>query len=511
MTPSRTDRRQTDIAFHAVMAAVCIAYFLFHMHFMQRFLDWDQVVYVNNMMDALRTNSVPLMFPHHMHFETTGALFHLIMVKLFGNAGFTEIMFNNRLRSLVAACAGVYFTALALRDLTGRPGWGVLGGLLVGFCQGYVAYATKVDTSIFPTAAFPAMLWLLLSIDRARRGLVARAFAAGMLMFAAVMFHQYMAFSCVFFVIAMLPPRWFFTFRGSAPLFVSPQGPPPLIDRAAPRYTAAAVAALSGMALIAAVYFYAGAVLYKKPYDPTPPMNTKMTEEKTFQKWMFAYATVDVWGNGLRYFYPENSFFGYSRAFLAQSRPSARYDIIFEYDFSRFTPASFVHNQTAVFTAVGLLGSLLFAGGMWRRYGRCFVFLVTSFVAFSVFFTYFEARYFEFWLIPCMIACILAVMVLNLLCEKVSPLAKSLPRWLCYAYLLFMAVIVAAHNTVHFTVPNARVRRVDVSPDWDREYWTRLLGDSVYRNPANPHAEVCGTAPGQVFFTEEECRAAGKK
>jgi hypothetical protein len=190
---------------------IAVLYFLFHLHFMPRFIDWDSSAYLNNIWKALRSIDYLLFNPHHLHVEVSGVLFQQWMLGAFGRYGFTDLLFNMEIRSLLFACVGVFFAVLYFWNITGKAAWAVLGSLLIGFTHVYLNYATKVDTAIFPASLFIGVAWLIRRMEtiRGRRVLLLAASGGGIL-FLGVMAHQYMAIACGLACLCSALPPWLF-------------------------------------------------------------------------------------------------------------------------------------------------------------------------------------------------------------------------------------------------------------------------------------------------------------
>ncbi|MBN2444921.1 MAG: hypothetical protein JXJ04_26435 [Spirochaetales bacterium] len=476
-------------------------YFLFHLHFMQQFLDWDQVWYTNNIKNMLQ-GSVPYFNPHHIHYETGGKLFHEFMLHNFGDAGFTDVMFNNRLRSLVAACIAIFFIILYLKETTGRLLWGILGGLLVGFCHGFLAYSTQGDTPIFPASAFCAMLYVAGRIERSKHPLV-WAFISGIVCATGVVFHQYTALACVAAVISIIIPPLLFKYkkRGS-PFSIRHKTALSLFEsNHGIRYKATLITALTGVILICAAYFYTGKTVFNLPFDK-PDQKTAVGRYSytTFQKWLFLYQDEGWWARGLIKFDIKQSFRGYTNAFLSPTTPYKYLRYVstdFRYDVTH--PASekdFAYNQVAYFSLIPLAGIFIFFPLLWRRYKRGLVFLLGSFVFYCFFTTYWEPSYYEFWLIQCIISCVLAILFLNFIGEKVKPLLKRFNQIPFYIITIIFLIALSSHNVLYYSIPYSRYKHMeDIDYNWRRDYYWGLFSDSVYKFPDNPYKKVYTNKP----------------
>lgn len=497
------------IPYKTLLAALLVAllYFLVHMHYMQQFLDSDQGVYINNIKRAIIPGNLPLYNPHHLHFEVGGKLFQQFMVDNFGDAGFTELTFNMRLRSLLAACFGLFFVVLFLKDTTGKLLWGILGGLLVGVCHGYLQYATKVDTSIFPTALFPAILWITGRLVTAKKWIILPAFLCGLFIFAGMMGHQYIAFLAVALGISLLAPGFIFKKLHIYKIFyIIRKKTVPKVDKSPGKRTLAlAVIVLTSLITVVSAYFYAGKTEYNLQFDtPTPAKSHGIWRGILFQEWLFAYATADVWGKGIEKFNPLRPFRGYTDGFLSQPPDVHKYNFnkTFKYNTPEpLAPESFVHNQLAYYTLFVLAGMILLAPFLLRRYKRIYLILLISLVFYLVFFTYWEPHYYEFWLIPSLLMVLSGILILNYLGEQLSKLIKSRMQTPFYLYALILLITFGGHNLLNYIVPYSRVIRTWGVYRYLRNPWNNPLHYSlkVYKNPRNVYKTVYDTKPGRVM------------
>ncbi|OHD56200.1 MAG: hypothetical protein A2Y33_00065 [Spirochaetes bacterium GWF1_51_8] len=482
-------------------SALAILYFLFHMHFMQRYLDNDQIVYLNNVYKTMKGILPPFYNPHHIQFELTAQLFDEFMKANFGSAGFNDWVFNIRLRSLVTACIGIYFAVLFLKNMTGKLFWGIAGGLMIGFAHGYIHYATKVDTGIFPVASIIVILWIVSVIQKSKKHLLPLSLLGGVILGANIYIHQTTAVACVASVAAVALPAYLFPKRTPRnPFTIEKPEPLPEIDaRPAKRYAGAALMALVGVAITVAGYFYTGVTEYNLPFDK-PHKETKMPYFRglTFQQWMFFYMTTGTWGKGIKEFDAPGTLYGYTSSFIAppgkdyfyiQKNYPLKYNIT---NMSMDTPAVFAHNQVAVFTIILALGTLLFLPWMWVRYGRALFLMLLAGGAFIWLGAYWEPYYFEFWMIPNMFLVLWGVLLFNLIGEKLAPILKKGAQLPGYAYAVFFLFVTASHNFVNFTIPFVKNFQIHGVPLWARGdgYWMKFLNDSVYNDPKKPYKTI---------------------
>jgi hypothetical protein len=510
MLPDNIGRSSWKTRLFPYLAAVGLGvlYFLVNMHYLQQYVDSDSFVYVHNISLGVADPSYTLFNPHHLHLEVGGQLFHEWMVRNLGNAGFTDLLFNLKLRSLLAACVGIVFAVLFLRDVTGKTAWGIIGGLLIGFFHGYLHYSTKVDTGIFPAAAFLPIAWVINRIARNRsRGVLILSLAGGVFFFLGVMAHQYALIACVIgaFCIA-LPPIFLGPTSSLAPFVVirKKRTPKPLIDsRPRLRYASFAVLAVFGALLTIGGYFYAGKTFYRLSFDkPTPEVSQGLWYKTTFQKWLLAYATEDKWGYGLKYFTPSSSAKGILEAFLTR-KPLSKFPRWEKFPYDMSSPLSaeaVVPNLQAFFTLIAVAGSILFFPMLLRRYGRIFLFLFLNLAAYAVFFTFWEPGYFEFWILPTILIACLFILLMNAFAEKLAPLGPVLAkaaRLPFYACTLFLALMFASHNIRYYLVPHSRVVVSDGIPArFSDEEYARLYAAPYYKHPGNVYQEVYDTVPG---------------
>ena len=472
-------------------------YFLFHFHFMTQYVDYDQAVYVNNINVGLDLGYTVIYNPHHLLFEYSGELFHKFMVNTFGSSGYTDLMFNMRLRSLLASCIGLFFSVLYLKDMTGRLLWGILGGLLVGFCHGYLHYATKVDTGIFPVAYIPVMLWIVNRIGNVKKGIVPLSIAGGALVGFGVLLHQYLALACGLAFLALIVPRQLF--GGKRPLrpfqIFTPARENQIDTKSGKRFVCALLFALTGVLVIVSAYFYAGKSFYRLSFDePTPEKSIGIWSGMTFQQWLFAYQTTGRWGYGLKNFNPHFTLRGFTDSFLSQ-KEGRKYNTNpdFDYNLSKLlSKESFVENQLALFTLTVLAGTILFLPVLWRRYGRSMFYILACLVAFTVFFSYWEPFYFEFWLVPGALVCLLSILLLNVLGEKLSVLFKKIGALPFYGYAFFLVLIFASHNMLYYVIPLSRDRVTEGIAAIKPERHDTIFSKGIYKFPDDVYRNVYG-------------------
>jgi hypothetical protein len=481
---------------------------------MPQYIDYDQALYGHNIIKALKPNTYPVFNPHHIHEEAGGVFFHRFMVNTLGKAGFTDVMFNNRLRSLLFACAGIFFAVLYLYNTTKKLLWALLGGILIGVCHGYIVFAVKVDTAIFPAAGMIITLWFLERIENARRFIFFYAAAGGLILFVDIMLHQFMGIACLAFCISLVLPPIFFpaseqrtfvtgeykkgvckssTGMVITPFVVIPVEKKPVIDKKPKiRYVSVGIVTLLCCITTAAVYFYTGKSVYHLPFDkPSPIAVNGPFKNTTFQTWVFRYATFRGYGHGFRHFNPKKSFRGYTNAFLSPTvQQRKRFDALtFNYNLNNFFENKhFVYNQVALFSFIVIAGLIIFIPFMWVRYRRSFFFILLSLILFSLFITYWEPYHYEFWLIPCILICILSVQLFSLAGEKLAPVFRGFSHTPFYVYLLFFILCLFSFNSGRHIIPYSQTRRIEeLYRPWTKEEFLILFSNEIYKYPGAPY------------------------
>jgi hypothetical protein len=472
-------------------------YFLFQFHHIQRLIDWDQIVYANNIIAALKPRSIVMFNSHHLHMEIGGKWFHEMVIHFFKKSGFTDVVFNNRLRSVLFASIGIFFIILCLKEITGKLTWGILGGILAGFCHGYLSYATKVDTAIYPAAGMALFLWLFFRLERAGRWCLFIAFPAGFTLFLCVMFHQYMGIACIVSVLALcLPSRLFPDFPVLRPFSIKRPVRKPEIDISPKkRYSAVFVMAFTALLFIAGAYFYAGETVYNLPFSKEETRRWRGPfGNRVFQNWVMGYAVEHTWGKGFKKFNPRNPIYGYTRSFVSSvsKKPFPAYDWRYYYNMKKpFDAYKLTHNLAGYFFLIILLGSLLFFPFLWKRYKRGFLLVVLSLILFSLFSTYWESYYYEFWLVPCLLSCVLGIMLFNFLGERLYFLLKRCAHYPFYALILVFTFFIGMHNVQYCAVPYSRNQVLGgISARWPKRYYMNIFSTYIYKNPADPYADV---------------------
>lgn len=505
-----------------MIAFIVFIYFLLNFRYVQQLFDWDQIVYSNNIIRGLKRGSY-LFNPHHLHFEITGGMFHEFIEGRWGEAGFTDIIFNLRLRSLFTACLGLFFAFFFIRNVTGKLTWATLGVLLIALSHGYLSYATKVDTPIFPAVGFISLIWFVERASRNYRFPWLMGMLGGSIIFISVMFHQYMLVAGGLVCMVLVIPPWLFPFGKNRDSISIQSGTDKLMytePKPIRRYILSIFTGLFGISLVVAAYYHIGVGIYEFPVSNINEANSENPyEDMDFQLWLFALETVEGWGTGFKEFHPEYSFHGFTVSFLA---PESIYSTFtYNEDADRYqlaeelTSQNFAYNHIGYLTFVFLFLAILLLPGLYRRYGRSFLFVFLNFIFYSIFTTYWEAHYFEFWLIPNISFWILLVMMFNLVGETISTIWKSRGFWKSkslsskdigyitpqhglngaqlpgYGYIILIIFILFAHNyTYHLQKYCKEPRSIGIIwADWEESYYEDLYSSDIYNDPDNPYGK----------------------
>ncbi len=481
---------------HAPLLAalfISLLYFLFHFHFMQRYIDYDQVVYANNIIKAVKK---PFVNPHHLHFEISGKYFHQFMVKYFGDYGFTDLTFNLRLRSLIFGCMGIFITLLYITSLTGRFVWGFLGTMLVAFTHGYLLYTPKVDTAVFSTTWLIVMLYSGHLLLKTRRFVVIAAITTGLVLFTGIMLHQYLGFTCAALFFGIVLPDSLFTKKLRRPplriLRKKREGNERMSGRE--RLVAASVMTLVTTLLTVSAYFAAGRIYLNLSFDKTDTSWNHVYSYLTFQEWLFFYVTKDEWGKTESGKRVEETFRGITDAFLSPRKPGPKWnrDLRFNYNLKEGADGkSLVFNLLAIYLGTSVLLLLLFLPGLLKRYGRDLIPLILNLVFFSSLAGYWEPFYLEFWVIPAVNFIFLSILLFNHIGEKGALLLGRFSHIPLYSSVLILITLFTGHNIRYNVVPQSRELNFFGVGIWkNSEYYMKLTGRKIYRNYKNPYGDL---------------------
>jgi hypothetical protein len=474
-----------------------IVYFLFNFLFMQRYIDYDQTFYLHNIESLMNPKATAVYIPNHLHFQAGARVFHFWVKDRFGNAGFDDLVSNTRLRSLLAASLGIIMAFLFFSSITGRLGFGILGALLVGVCHGYLLYATKIDTAIFPALGMLAVLFAFHRYSAALKHPYLLAGACGVALFVSVMFHQYMGFVCIACAAAALIPGIAFRSKSPpAPFLFSKEPSRPLIEKKAfTRYIGAFIIIIAGGALTLAGFFYAGETILNLPFDKSNPRKARFPfKQYTFQKWLFLYSSYQNWGKGLSYFNIKAPIRGFTNALVAPDASQWRRisSLSFPYNMRKtFSAAALPYNLIAAMTLFVIVLFIALFPSLWKRYGRDLAFIILAFGFLAIFSAYWEPKHIEFWVVPCILFCSLFILILNHVGEKLSIVFRGFAFIPLYAALFIVLAILGIHNLKNYVVPFTVTDRLEeINKSWEEDYYMKYFSSSIYKNPENPYQRI---------------------
>ena len=461
-----------------VALILSVGYALFHLHFLQRALDHDQVVYLVNML-VFRPER-PFFNPHHLAFESSGYWFLGFVRDLFPAPFSSDVTFILRLRSLLIACCGLFCACMYVERLTGRLRWAVVISIGLGLLHGTLYHATKIDTGIFPLAwSFP-MLWAGHAIRRARtkRLLLFQSVWAGAVFFVGILLHQYLSLLAAAIALALLLPLG--GLRGLNH------------HSAALRWPAVALMTVVTVLPTAGAYYYAGHVNYRLPFDqPDPHEALGVWRHRTFQEWLFAYQVDGHWGKGFSEFRPEANVRGIVDVFVSQRRLRPKYGENYEFEFELARPLALeplAFNAVAYFFLATVVLLLLEFPRLVRRLGADLFTLIFGILFLGALGAYFEPFYFEFWLVPVSLFFLLGGLVLAATLDRWSGYLADGAHSLASALFLALALFWGAHNLRYYLEPYSRLILLEGMAEWEPEYYERFVSRAIYRNAVDPRA-----------------------
>jgi hypothetical protein len=485
-----------------VVAAVIvsIAYILLHLRFLQRFIDYDPITYVQNISSMLKYPSYRVFNAHHLHFEIGGVYFHRFMTLFFGEAGFDDLVFNLRLRSILVSGLGLFSMILLVATMTGRMLYGFSGGLFFSFTHGVLLYSAKIDTGIFPAAWLPLLLFVLYKLFTCKKWYIPLSMLSGLFLFAGVLLHQYMILVIIPVAFSLILPRRIVTFfrrRGVVETANDKDGS--LLESSwKRRLVSMLLVSTTALILSITIYLYIGFSVYNLPV--TSGQHTQARgpfKRATFQSWIMGYATLDTWGNGLSEFDARDPVRGLTDSFLSQRRKGPKFNRIrrFSFNFSDFfARKSFVYNVIALFWLVTLLGVILFFPVLMTRYGRIFIVIALCMGIFTLFAAFWEAYYLEFWLVPLVFIMLSGLMVINCVGEWLSQVTGRFAFVAMYSLIAVLLFLVSMHNIQYYLIPYSTTVIKESTGQWDNKDGTPVyldyFDDSFYINPENPFIDI---------------------
>ena len=492
---------------------LALLYFLFQFHFMQRFLDCDQGLYVYNISYMLNDPKLIYFNPHHLHFEWFGSLFHKCMIQFFGDKGFVDLPFNLRIWVLLFGSLGIFSISIFLIKITKKISLGVIGGLLVGFAHGYFHYSSKIDTAIFPVSIAFVILWCLYEISQVkhkRNGIILTVIL-GILFYISMMFHQYSIITSAIVLLSLLVPAGIFQIKKRKNFNIAQKAVKPWIDRSIlNRYGVFFGSIFIAAPLVILSYLYAGKVNYNLPFDkPNPKTALGRVNHFTFSQWLFMYkieGTHHNWGTGLCKFPVAKPLRGFTDGFLSQKQfgPKYNFNYTFNYNFNKpFSKGSLSYNSLVLICLVLIISIMLWFFDLLRKYKRVFFSVLALFIMFVLLAIYWESNYFEFWVMPVSLFMVLVVMVSNVIIEKLQFIFKRFSFVPVYLLLIFFLCLVGFHNLRYYIVPHARYAWVDKQMGiftWKDEYYNGLKSYLPYKNFYDPYQKLYGNKNLKLYF-----------
>ncbi|MCB1325745.1 MAG: hypothetical protein H7A21_13530 [Spirochaetales bacterium] len=463
-----------------IASLLSVCYGLFHLHFLQRALDHDQVVYLVNML-VFRPER-PFFNPHHLAFESSGYWFIGVVRDLLPAPFSSDVTFILRLRSLLIACFGLFCACMYVERLTGRLRWAVVISIGLGLLHGTLYHATKIDTGIFPLAWCFPMLWAGQAVRRARtrRRLLFQSVWAGLIFFVGILLHQYLSLLATAIALALLLPL--------PGLRSSMHG--------SPVWRWPAVALMTAVTILptAGAYYYAGHINYRLRFDkPDPGAAVGVWRHRTFQEWLFAYQVDGHWGKGFSEFRPEANVRGIVDVFVSQRRLRPKYgeNYTFEFELARpFALEPLAFNAVAYFFLGTLTLLLLEFPRLVRRLDADLFALVFGILFLGALGAYFEPFYFEFWLVPVSMFFLLGGLLLATLLDRWSGWMADSAHSLAAALFLALAFFWGAHNLRYYLDSYSRLILLEGMAEWEPEYYERFQSRAIYRNPVDPRAHA---------------------
>lgn len=423
-------------------------------------------------------------------------MFQQWMQDHFTQYGFKDMVFNQRIRSLIAGCIGIFFVIIFIKNVTGRLLWGILGGILIGICHGYLLYSTKIDTPIFPAVGMLVTLWLYQKIEQTQRWLIPLSFAMGIVFFIDVMFHQYMVFICFACILSLWLPVVFFPQHLSwTPFAFHYPRINQIRQKPKSRYIAGFIMIILGGSLTFAAYFYASETVFNLPVNDLDKKTGKPPFHKTsLQEWLFLYADYNRWGKGFKKFDFRYPMRGFTNAFISPLAHQSRrvWSVNFQYDVDQpDKEESLMHNQVAYFILFAFICLILLFPFLLLQYRRIFVFILLSFLFISVFIIYWEAAYLEFWLIPCELLCIVVILSCNVIAEKLRKYTGNISHVILSVCILFFICSLALYNIKNYVIPYTREQRLEhMDARWEENHYMQLFSTDIYKNPDNPFEKI---------------------
>ncbi len=470
--------------FYAILFAITlgVVYFLLLFSNLQRQLDHDQVVYTNN----IRSFFVGKQFvnPHHLHFEPTGFYFHKFLTQNFPDYLGTNLMFHLRIRSLLFAAIGISACFLYLYLLTRKYLVAFIASFAIGFQHGYLSYAAKNDTGIYPASWLFVMLLAGLALYHSRYSIYFSCFA-GLVLFAGVMFHEYMVGSCIALFIGLLLPDSIFQLKIPTAFERIKLRESKIEVSLLRRYVSLLFLFLFCFIPTAWVYLWGGRVVWQLEYNEAL---------YSFQNWIFGYLVGSPYGRAITKYIPEYSMRGFTDAFFART-DGIQYNAYtdFQFQLTSFTNrVEVTHTLLPSMILVFLLILIFFFFKLTRFYGRTFFILILHFLFFLFIGIDIEPHYFEFWIIPALLFTVFFALFWNYLAEQAKEYFVLAPiRTLAGVGLFISALLVSVHNYQYELILHSRNFKTEGVYGKIGETPIEYFKSSVnYKYPNDPYKEV---------------------
>lgn len=470
--------------FYAILISIILGVFYFLVLFsnLQRQLDHDQIVYTNN----IRAFFVGKQFvnPHHLHFEPTGYYFHKFITANFSEYLGSNLIFHLRIRSLLFASLGISLCFFYLYLLTKKYRVSFLTALAIGFLHGYLSYAAKNDTGIYPASWMFAMLLLGMAIYHFQYSYLVSSIA-GIVFFVGVMLHEYMVFSCAAIFIGLLFPDRFFQMKLPSVFTEYKEDLRKNKISLIRKYISLLFLFLFTFIPTAWCYLWGGRVVWELEFNEAL---------YSFQNWIFGYLVGSPYGRAITHYVPEYSMRGFTDGVFARTdgiEYNASRDFLFQLQ-EWSDPLVVTHNLLPILLVLFALILSFFCLRLFQFYGRNFFILLLHFISFLFIGIDIEPHYFEFWIIPTVLFTIFFGLFWNYFFEKESEYFLFTPfASILGVFLSACVVLISIHNyryELYFHSRNFKTEGVyEKIGETPIEYFK---SSSNYKYPNDPYREV---------------------
>ena len=469
---------------HAVLVGVGAALFYGVLLFanLQRFLDHDQAVYAMNVWSCNGYKGDYFVNPHHLHFEAGGWWFHTFLNR-FPEYFSDNILFHLRLRSLLFGMIGVFAVYFYIWLVSRKYFISVSAALCAAFTHGYLDYSAKNDTGIYPAAWLYVMMIFGYFIKSTNHKYYLLSILTGFVFYIGVMAHEYMLFACVsIFFYLLIPDRISFPSFSS----FSTQSPKKGFSAGYIRKTVSLFFIfLFCFIPTAQTYLWGGRIIFKLEFN---------NRYYSFQDWLFGYLIGSPYGKEVSKFNPELSFKGFTDALFARIdgiNYSRKLDFL--YNFSGISDSvSLTHTAVISFILFSAAASFFFFPFLLRRFGREYILLVMNTVFFIFIGIDIEPFYFEFWIIPAMLAVQMAAFLFIWISERVDSfeIAKPFRYVLFLPFILFSALIISHNYNYELKLHSRNFLSEAVQGNFPNHRIEYFRYRYLYKNPDEPYKEI---------------------